>query len=260
MERVDSVTATTLSKPLGTLGKLGYRGFTVRSSQDSSRGALSLAVHEGIIDQGQGQVNRIADHREIESWLMSSAPDQLVSEEVQIVVTAEIAQGPLDVASYLSTTAVSCPTCVAADAPAYDPGSWNIPSIQPYNNCYNYANNQKTNTFAQPGRAHGDYPYPMACTDVNKAARADGLVDTNNFSTPLASGQGWYVALVIWPGADYHWYRQDNVGCWSHKPGGSAVRDVDNSGNPITDPQTCDRGPYTNWCTYMITNKNVVIR
>jgi len=65
---------------------------------------------------------------------------------------------------------------------------------------------------------------------------------------------------VIWPGVDYHWYRQDKVGCWSHKPGSTPARNTDNSGHAIADPRTCNRGSYTNFCTYMITTRHVRIR
>lgn len=46
---------------------------------------------------------------------------------------------------------------------------------------------------------------------------------------------------------DYHWYRQNADengnfdGTWSHKPGNTEVRNVDNSGNVIYDPRTADR-------------------
>ena len=79
------------------------------------------------------------------------------------------------------------------------------------------------------------------------------------FLDPPGKGRGWYVALVIWPNVDYHWYRQDNVGCWSHKPGKTAARNTDNSGNRITDPRTCNRGGYTQFCGYMNTGSWVVI-
>jgi len=67
------------------------------------------------------------------------------------------------------------------------------------------------------------------------------------------------VALVIWPGVDYHWYRQDDNGCWSHKPGSTPVTNLDDSGRFIADPLACDRGDYTDFCVYMITKKTVVI-
>ncbi len=40
---------------------------------------------------------------------------------------------------------------------------------------------------------------------------------------------------------DYHFYRQNSDGSWSHKPGGYPVTDVDASGEIIMDPRTCDR-------------------
>jgi hypothetical protein len=132
--------------------------------------------------------------------------------------------------------------------------------VQPYNNCYNYANDHITNTFAQPGRAHGKPITGLSCPGVEPSAHADGLANTPNFHAALPAGHGWYVALVIWPGQDYHWYRQDNVGCWSHKPGSTPARNVDNAGHAITDPRTCNRGPYTVFCDYMITSRRVVIR
>jgi hypothetical protein len=58
----------------------------------------------------------------------------------------------------------------------FNPSFWNAASVQPYNNCYNYARNWRTNTFAQPGRAHGAQTGTMACNSVTTAAMADGLV------------------------------------------------------------------------------------
>lgn len=49
---------------------------------------------------------------------------------------------------------------------------------------------------------------------------------------------------------DYHWYRQDADGYWSHKQGTTAVKRTDDSGMLITDPETCDRGSYTNFVGY----------
>jgi hypothetical protein len=39
---------------------------------------------------------------------------------------------------------------------------------------------------------------------------------------------------------DYHWYRQDKDGMWSHKPGHSEATNLDGSGNEIYDPRACD--------------------
>jgi hypothetical protein len=63
----------------------------------------------------------------------------------------------------------------------------------------------------------------------------------------------YLVALVVAPGPgfnDFHWFRKQSGGFWGHKPGGTAARNVDNSGVLITDPQTANRGPYTQFCGY----------
>ena len=51
---------------------------------------------------------------------------------------------------------------------------------------------------------------------------------------------------------DFHWYRKGRNGYWTHKPGGTEVTDVDNSGDPIADPRNADRDGYTSFCTFMV--------
>ena len=67
------------------------------------------------------------------------------------------------------------------------------------------------------------------------------------------------MALVIDPGWDYHWYRHQRGGFWGHKPGGTAARNVDNSNVVIANPETCDRGGYTDFCGYFYAGLSVVI-
>ncbi|HIU44794.1 MAG TPA: hypothetical protein IAC52_00640, partial [Candidatus Enteromonas pullicola] len=50
--------------------------------------------------------------------------------------------------------------------------------------------------------------------------------------------------------ADYHFYRQDQSGNWSHKPGLTAVTDLDSSGKPISDVNKCNRGSYVVFYDY----------
>ena len=141
---------------------------------------------------------------------------------------------------------------IARCIPVYDPSLWNDNNgIQFNNNCYNYACNMQTNTFAQPGRATGHEYTSIDCTSVGQGAQSDGLVGTNCDEGCGCGKCCHLVALVIAPGPgfqDFHWYRRDRDGNWSHKPGVSPARNVDNSGNTITDPRTADRGPYTQFC------------
>ncbi|KNB54014.1 hypothetical protein [Streptomyces caatingaensis] len=141
----------------------------------------------------------------------------------------------------------------------FNPGFWNTPQVQPRNNCYNYARNLRTDTFAQPGRAHGAQTGTMACPNVTGAALADRFV--RRFQClPDSEKPRWLTALVVWPGQDYHWYRLHSGNFWGHKPGQTAARDYDNGGHRITNPETCDRGGYRDFCGYFYAGRSVVIK
>ncbi len=63
--------------------------------------------------------------------------------------------------------------------PVYDPASdlkGHFVSHQTENNCYNYANDVATDTFAQPGRGSGQKWSFDTCADINASATRDGLV------------------------------------------------------------------------------------
>jgi len=258
-ERISQITTTSNLKPAGVMGGLGYRGFSVRRNEETH----AFHVHAGMVDTGLLSPTLVADDRDIERWLLSTATTEL-PELVRAHIDEALREPIQHDTLMAAVVGPHCPACVAADAPVYNPALWNVPTVQPYNNCYNYANNRITNTFAQPGRATGhQYTQLNQCAgagSVEAGAISDGLVAAANFSGHLAAGHGWYVALVLWPGADYHWYRQDKAGCWSHKPGSTAARNVDNASKPISDPKTANRGPYTVFCTYMITKAGVHIR
>jgi hypothetical protein len=131
----------------------------------------------------------------------------------------------------------------------FNPGFWNDPSYISRNNCYNYASNKRTNTFAQPGRGSGHMYTAITCPAVTAAAMSDGL--HHRFDCfPDTEKPRWLVALVVGPNYDYHWYRKQQEGFWGHKPGGTAARNYDNNGVIITNPETCARGPYTQFCGY----------
>jgi hypothetical protein len=167
--------------------------------------------------------------------------------------------------------------------PPYDPALWSFSYAQPYvqylNNCYNYATNIQTGTYAQPGRASGHmYVSASDCAGVGGGAVSDGLkpADCDRgcgcrdccIKVALVASPGTIVPLVddegdTYEGAfyDYHFYRLDDNGTWSHKPGARPVTNLDASGNPISDPRTCDRGPYTTFCgCYCVCEGQVTIR
>jgi hypothetical protein len=133
--------------------------------------------------------------------------------------------------------------------PTFTPGFWNdAGQVQFHNNCYNYSNNHRTDTFAQPGRRAGAMYGSLTCAAVLAAATADGIPRLP--ASGVCSGGRDKIALVVGPGYDYHWYRQDANGMWTHKPGGTQATNLDNSGHTISNPETADRGLYTDFCGY----------
>mmetsp|Transcript_16831 Transcript_16831/g.36201 ORF Transcript_16831/g.36201 Transcript_16831/m.36201 type:complete len:342 (-) Transcript_16831:366-1391(-) len=155
-------------------------------------------------------------------------------------------------------------TIVGPDDPTkvkYDPqhdDSGCFVKEQDNNNCYDYANDIVTNTFAQPGRGSGVCPphtrpcVPNTCEDVKKAAVSDGLTWVGTELPSSLPAHGHYVSLHIWPKTNFHWLRMDGDKMWSHKPGGSAVRNVDNDGKTIHDPAKADVSPWSQHCGYML--------
>lgn len=166
---------------------------------------------------------------------------------------------PRPPSSPLRTTVpdAKCKNC-EYEVSQYNPGFWNVPAVQPHNNCYNYARNWRTDTFAQPGRAHGAQTGTMQCPNVTTAAMADGLKKRCD-CLPIGEWPRRLMALVIAPNWDYHWYREQRGGFWGHKPGQTAARNVDNNGALVVNPETAARGPYTNFCDYFYAGKSVVI-
>ncbi|MCF3102074.1 hypothetical protein IPZ58_10805 [Streptomyces roseoverticillatus] len=141
----------------------------------------------------------------------------------------------------------------------YNPAFWNRPEVQPNNNCYNYAGDRRTDTLAQPGRAHGTDLRSFSCPDVSSAVFVDGLVGSAQ-CLPDGERPRWFIALVIWPGADFHFYRKHQELFWGHKPGRDTARNYDNSNIRISNPESANRGPYTDFCGYFYLGRSVVIR
>ncbi|MDP8982793.1 MAG: hypothetical protein M3O35_19630 [Acidobacteriota bacterium] len=131
----------------------------------------------------------------------------------------------------------------------FNPGFWNDPAHISHNNCYNYASNRRTDTFAQPGRGSGHVWSALTCPAVTTAALSDGLHHRYT-CFPDSQKPRWLMALVMAPGMDYHWYRKQQEGFWGHKPGGTAARNYDNNGHVVWNPETAARGIYTQFCGY----------
>ena len=151
---------------------------------------------------------------------------------------------------------------------AYEPEKWNSNSkITKNTNCYYYAiNNQlnpKTmklwNDLPQPGEYCGidiislkdlqngyDTVYPGTSKNLVQYVTEQDYAAYNQthgggyIFRPIGRDErcpagSYKVALIV--GSDYHWYRQNPDGFWSHKPGDWPVTNVDEQGNSIIDPQ-----------------------
>ncbi len=130
--------------------------------------------------------------------------------------------------------------------------------MQKSTNCYAYAANDPDGHppgKPQPGEHSGKPITDVDCATVSAAAKSDGMIPA---PSPPVNKPGFYlVALVSAPGEDYHWYRQDSNGLWSQKHGNGPATNLDESGNLITNPETCNRDGsaagmpnYTDFCGY----------
>ncbi len=110
---------------------------------------------------------------------------------------------------------------------------------------------------SQPGYAAGFEPIEkkdLLCPEVMKRTLADNpsIRATTFYST--CKGDEYKGALVVDPGSDYHYYRQNDDGYWSHKPGYKPSTLYDASGKLITNPKKANRNygrlNYKDFCGY----------
>ena len=150
-------------------------------------------------------------------------------------------------------------------APEFDPSSeWHDPGTFTCfsGNCLDYAINRLPNQFTDPP-ALRIRPADTAA-DIRRGLRKLGLRQVPRWSlwSPIGRmwcrGEGHLVAVAFGPDTvplrvpptDYHLYRLDRSGRWSHKPGDKAALDVDASGARILDPRSADRDEYPDFLGY----------
>jgi len=166
-------------------------------------------------------------------------------------VPATILLEESSVSSDCNTTPIRGPDTV----PVFDPTSDDegcFQTMQDDNNCYNYGTDVLTNTFAQPGRGTQEKWQENTCEDVGRAALSDGLVYVGTELPTTKPEAGHYIALLIWPDTNFHWVRMDSNSKWSHKPGGTPVKNVDNEEALITDPSKQDFSPWSQFCAFYL--------
>ena len=91
-----------------------------------------------------------------ENWLLNTAGDS-ISSDIKGLVKNFISSKGGGKPNKSSAKAVSVRPSIQCEIKNinYNPSFWNQPSVQQYNNCYNYASNDRTDTFAQPGNISG---------------------------------------------------------------------------------------------------------
>jgi hypothetical protein len=171
---------------------------------------------------------------------------------------------------------------LSGSEPTYDPDAYNgYSEIQNNHNCYAYAfdikedmetvckdrkdeNGNCSLRFHQPGYSAGFKRFRdmniIQCPDIAARIIADvpGAAPAQ-FEERCPIGKS-KIALVIDDKRDYHFYRQDRGGLWSHKPGSGKVTNRDSNGQLIYDPALAardysrgknDKLNYKYFCTYM---------
>jgi len=130
----------------------------------------------------------------------------------------------------------------------YNPHLWNDnDKIKTTHNCYTYALGKIVpglKSKAQPGYASGfehinddEYKCKYFFDRLKKDVPANYIGQFDKSCIP-----GFYkVFLALDPKNDYHWWRHNKDGYWSHKPGSTEVTDVDSDGKKIKNPLLANR-------------------
>jgi hypothetical protein len=237
---------------------LGYRGLVVEQTGTTAVNKdlpERFRVSSGRLT-GKGLAHNPADASFEQFFFGTKGPGRKAKDKdtknLQSLIKTEVARA-VEIREKFVLDPSAFPLIIACTCgPVYEPAWWNDGGQKQFNNnCYNYATNYRSDTFAQPGRAAGAMYTALTCAAVLPASVKDALEDTpgaNNKCPP----EGHLVALVIAPNIDFHWFRKGRNGFWTHKPGGTQVTNLDNSGHLITDPRTANRGMYTAFCTFMV--------
>jgi hypothetical protein len=75
------------------------------------------------------------------------------------------------------------------------------------------------------------------------------IADVKKISRFSSISAGYYRVCLVTADEDYHWYRQNPNGTWSHKPGAETVIQMDASNEIIYDPTLADRNGAFNYHT-----------
>ena len=121
--------------------------------------------------------------------------------------------------------------------------------------------------FEQPGAGSGQRKAMRnenlrTCPVVQALTKSDLKNDfiQSSFYEPCPKGMS-KVALVVDKGTDYHWYRQNPDGSWSHKDGSNPVKNFDAKHRKIFNPKQASRDygsdlNYEDFCGFFCVSRN----
>jgi hypothetical protein len=158
------------------------------------------------------------------------------------------------------------------------------PFVRESHNCYSYFLNLHSNKAteicknelnkenycrrSQPGYASG-YPRLLTkdfnCNEIVKRTLDDNpkmFKTTQKKKCPIDYYKG---AVVVAPGVDYHYYRLNDEGIWTHKPGYKPSTYLDATNNIIKDPLKANRKyserlNYKDFCGYTCIPRNPLLK
>lgn len=122
--------------------------------------------------------------------------------------------------------------------------------------------------YHQPGSAGGYPPFSKSplksCPEMTARIRGENPTVTVTTFEGLCPYGTSKIALAVDPNEDYHFWRQDDTGWWSGKPGSMKVTDKDASGRRVYDPSLADRDftddngelNYTEFCSFYCVPRN----
>jgi hypothetical protein len=214
---------------------------------------LSLAVDE--CDAYELNMECFDITEAADNWYYNNVPNNgiaIMYESGIFAVNIKSYDSGVDLCEFVSINySLGLPTS-SSEIP-YNTLLWNYYPVVRGTNCYSYAlNNQvypNTNQLwaMQPGAGAGftltqsDITASKILEYVRKDAQNLGFTFREVSKNEPASSGTYKVALVVDPSCDYHWYRQNPDGTWSHKPGQQDVTNLDASGRIIIDPEEADR-------------------
>jgi hypothetical protein len=164
---------------------------------------------------------------------------------------------------------------ISGGEPDYEPEIWNDDNdIQYSHNCYSYFLNdinQNLKCLCKNGKCKYINPQPghysrnievnldnTTCDIIENRLLDDNInIHVADFDQKCAPNY-YKGALTVDPNYQYHFYRQDSNGFWSHKDGGLPVTNLDASNKIISDPKLADKNypdkkkpvNYSDFCNY----------